>query len=177
MPRLRLWHRTKWHTIRPNPGQGYDLSGLLCYSVELLQQFFSNTSQHKNIYWLYRNTNIIWTAKRREIWTHLCFQLTHFVSIKQTLHKRPWLYLEEGFVVREWSCWYLCNEHLLLSLDLLLLPCGHLLQLRQRELHTLAAHLHTNTGTGQYTEIFPTTLDVEPLRLMINNEFNEGFPL
>lgn len=24
---------------------------------------------------------------------------------------------------------YLCNEHLLLSLDLLLLPCGHLLQL------------------------------------------------
>lgn len=24
---------------------------------------------------------------------------------------------------------YLCNKHLLLSLDLLLLPCGHLLQL------------------------------------------------
>lgn len=39
---------------------------------------------------------------------------------------------------------YLCNKHLLLSLNLLLLSCGHLLQLRQSEFHTLISNLNTH---------------------------------
>lgn len=40
--------------------------------------------------------------------------------------------------------YYLCNKHLLLSLNLLLLSCGHLLQLRESELHALISNLNTH---------------------------------
>lgn len=39
---------------------------------------------------------------------------------------------------------YLCYKHLLLSLNLLLLSRGHLLQLRQSEFHTLISNLSTH---------------------------------
>lgn len=42
---------------------------------------------------------------------------------------------------------YLCNKHLLLSLNLLLLPSGHFLQLGEREFHTLIPHLNTHKQT------------------------------
>lgn len=45
---------------------------------------------------------------------------------------------------------HLCHQHLLLRLDLLLLPRGHLLQLGERELHPLVPHLN-NTQTEMST--------------------------
>lgn len=69
----------------------------------------------------------LFTTNAKLLITAVCY----FVTRKYILNEKPQKYPGELFLVRlriKTRC-YLCNKHLLLSLDLLLLPCGHLLQL------------------------------------------------
>lgn len=64
----------------------------------------------------------------------------HRLSSKMMLTTRGAYQRREG---------YLSDEDLLLGLDLLLLSCGHLLQLRESELHARVCHLQGGRDKGQ----------------------------